>query len=210
MSWNAVQRRWFKNYQGKMYAVSPRQLGCEPNKGDSRPAANEWWEKKLLEIGDKPKPPRLPDVSQYMRRLLQESILIDVPTFEEGDDPGADRFNEAIERLLQNIDQQPFELDVSTPANQPLKLKVGKKIVSLPSEDDFGNIKTIDAAIKVFLDRKQAQVHGGQRAVGRWSSIKCHLQYFSTWVGAGNSIELIDGSMLEAYHSHLLKKLTNN
>ena len=49
MYWNLPQKRWFKKYRGKMYAVSPRKLGCEPTKEASRQAANEWWAKKLAE-----------------------------------------------------------------------------------------------------------------------------------------------------------------
>lgn len=50
MGWSKSQKRWFKKYRGKMYAVSPRTLGTEPTKEASRLAANRWWEKKQAEI----------------------------------------------------------------------------------------------------------------------------------------------------------------
>ena len=50
MTWVSGQKRWLKNYKGKMHAVSPRQLGVEPTKEASRLAANDWWTKKQTEI----------------------------------------------------------------------------------------------------------------------------------------------------------------
>ena len=52
MYWNHTQKRWFKKYRGKMYAVSPRTLECDPTKEGSRQAANEWWTRKQAEIDE--------------------------------------------------------------------------------------------------------------------------------------------------------------
>ncbi len=52
MGWSRKQRRWFKRYRGKLYFVSPKQLGTESTKEASRQAANEWWDKKQKEIDD--------------------------------------------------------------------------------------------------------------------------------------------------------------
>jgi integrase len=208
MTWRALAKRWVKKHRGKQYAISCRQLGCEPTKEASRDAANEWWEKKLIQIAmQQPKQHSLPDPTRNFRRFLREEVQIDIPTFEGDDDPGVDRFNQAVERYVANIDQQPFELDVQAPMDQPLKLKFGDRIIRMPSESDLGKIRTIDAAIKVCLDRKEAQVHGGQRSAGRWDAYRCHLQRFAEWIGGGNPLELIDGSTLEGYHSHLLKEI---
>jgi hypothetical protein len=50
MSWNARHRRWMKEYKGKKYAVSCRQLGVPETKEASYQAANGWWERKKAEI----------------------------------------------------------------------------------------------------------------------------------------------------------------
>ena len=39
-----------KEYKGKMYSRSAKQLGCRPTKADSRSAANQWWISKQAEI----------------------------------------------------------------------------------------------------------------------------------------------------------------
>ena len=49
MSWTQ-QKRWQKRYKGKLYGVSPRQLGCPPTKEGSRVAANAWWEAKKAAV----------------------------------------------------------------------------------------------------------------------------------------------------------------
>lgn len=50
MGWQKSQRIWQKRYRGRLYAVSPRQLGTEPTKEASRVKANEWWTKKQNEV----------------------------------------------------------------------------------------------------------------------------------------------------------------
>lgn len=64
MNWVPTQKRWKKNYRGKPYWVSPRQLGCGPSRSASRAAANRWWETKIAEIDAEiskapPHPPRI-------------------------------------------------------------------------------------------------------------------------------------------------------
>lgn len=53
MTWVASRRGWMKEYKGKKYAVSCRQLGMpedKENKADSYQAANAWWDAKKKEI----------------------------------------------------------------------------------------------------------------------------------------------------------------
>ncbi len=59
MSWVAGTQRWAKNYRGKNYAVSCRQLRVSPTKEASWRAANAWWvaKKSELDAADPPGPP---------------------------------------------------------------------------------------------------------------------------------------------------------
>src|SRR5262249_10098833 len=50
MTWEKARRRWRKMYRGKVYTISPKELGCNPTMVDSIVAANEWWEKKKAEL----------------------------------------------------------------------------------------------------------------------------------------------------------------
>jgi integrase len=62
MSWVPSRRGWMKEYRGKKYAVSCRQLGTPENKESSYQAANAWWASKKCEIDAASRPtPRTPD-----------------------------------------------------------------------------------------------------------------------------------------------------
>lgn len=50
MSWVGKQSRWMKMYRRRRYAVSCRQLNCEPTKEASWRLANDWWRRKQAEI----------------------------------------------------------------------------------------------------------------------------------------------------------------
>ena len=50
MTWIPGQKRWTRMYRGKRYYVSARELNCPPTLADSLAAANDWWQKKLVEI----------------------------------------------------------------------------------------------------------------------------------------------------------------
>ncbi len=49
MTWIPSRRGWMKEYRGRKYAVSCRQLGTPETKDGSYQAANAWWEAKRLE-----------------------------------------------------------------------------------------------------------------------------------------------------------------
>ena len=50
MSWEPTRRRWWKQYRGRRYLVSCRQLGTRETKEASYQAANSWWLSKKIEI----------------------------------------------------------------------------------------------------------------------------------------------------------------
>src|SRR4051794_36511537 len=70
MTWVPSAKRWAKNYRGKSYSVSCRQLGVPPTKEASWQAANEWWEGKLAELGETSRPPVHP-LEDLVYRLLK-------------------------------------------------------------------------------------------------------------------------------------------
>lgn len=50
MTYVSSQKRWTKKYNGKMFSVSCKQLGCPSSEAASWMAANLWWEAKQAEI----------------------------------------------------------------------------------------------------------------------------------------------------------------
>jgi integrase len=75
MTWSKQQKRWFKEYKGRKYAISPRQLGAPPTKEQSILAANSWWEAKRREIdlggerADAPPPPSPAPAASILHQL---------------------------------------------------------------------------------------------------------------------------------------------
>jgi integrase len=69
MTWVASSRRWLKEYKGRKYAVSCRQLGVPETKEGSYQAANAWWQAKKAEL-DGYTAPR-PGTAQAMKLLLE-------------------------------------------------------------------------------------------------------------------------------------------
>jgi integrase len=65
MGWIAKRQTWQKRYQGRLYLVSCRQLGCEdtPTRAASLDLANAWWIAKRAEIDGQPPPPK----NEYQR-----------------------------------------------------------------------------------------------------------------------------------------------
>ena len=45
LTWEPGPRRWRKQYMGRQYTVSARQLNRPETKEGSYQAANEWWER---------------------------------------------------------------------------------------------------------------------------------------------------------------------
>ena len=70
MSWVPARRGWMKEYRGKKYAVSCRQLNAPETKEGSYQAANAWWASKKAEI-DRQNAPPAPGTPQAVAALLR-------------------------------------------------------------------------------------------------------------------------------------------
>jgi len=73
MSWVKAGRRWLKQYKGKTYAISCRQLGVGETKEDSAAAANAWWRAKQAEL-DGPEPPTDAEIDREAGRRNWEVV----------------------------------------------------------------------------------------------------------------------------------------
>jgi integrase len=82
MAWTKSLRRWEKQYRGKRYYVSARQLNCPETKEESQEAADRWWlnEKAKIDLTARPSRPLLPldDLAAGLLRTRPEA-LADLP-----------------------------------------------------------------------------------------------------------------------------------
>src|SRR5262249_48767942 len=72
MAWIPSRRGWMKEYQGKKYAVSCRQLGVPETKDGSYQAANQWWQQKKAEIDAANRP--APRTSQPLEDIAAAAL----------------------------------------------------------------------------------------------------------------------------------------
>jgi hypothetical protein len=49
MTWLKGPKRWKRQFMGKVFWVSPRQLGCRPTKEESLQAANSWMRQQIAD-----------------------------------------------------------------------------------------------------------------------------------------------------------------
>jgi hypothetical protein len=56
MTWIPSRRGWMKEYKGKKYVISCRQLSVPETKDESYQAANAWWFAKKVEVDDAARP----------------------------------------------------------------------------------------------------------------------------------------------------------
>lgn len=76
MTWVPAAKRWAKNYRGKNYAVSCKQLNATPTKEGSWRAANAWWLTKKAEI-DAEDPRSPPPLHPFQAELNQLDAKLD-------------------------------------------------------------------------------------------------------------------------------------
>jgi hypothetical protein len=69
MTWEKARSRWRKMFEGKVYTVSPKELGTPATKEASQDAANEWWEAKQAELEGRNK--IKPGSPQAVQKILE-------------------------------------------------------------------------------------------------------------------------------------------
>src|SRR5262249_8851862 len=126
MTWNAKRRGWLKNYKGKIYNVSCRQLGTAPTKEASWEAANAWWLKKKLELDTNPdQAERARDQAATAFRMwsfVQDYDKLDYDTRRDfydaivGEAGAYDRLNAAAEATVDKFLGQTVDADKTVEA----------------------------------------------------------------------------------------------
>ena len=233
MYWNLPQKRWFKKYRGKMYAVSPRTLGCEPTKEASRQAANEWWEKKLAEIDEAlGKAKRHPaNLVQHYEEAIENHRLFAKWHRKYGNLQEAERSEEMMEWLKEALasDNPPYPLTTSQADPRWGNESDGDGIEDLLDDDAYETLwferfntirkderyekavpkeNTIRGHIDDYLALKKAQGQAKGK-IATYSSTKQWLEVFKNWVDPFAPITSINEALWERYYIYLSDRITN-
>ena len=109
MSWEPTRKRWWKQYRGRRYLVSCRQLGTRETKEASYQAANAWWLAKKIQIdGQHPNAAR---ILEQQRRLEWSQL--------HGRTDLVRELNDRIEQLEKDNDGSEFAPKPSPSWSQP-------------------------------------------------------------------------------------------
>jgi integrase len=179
MTWQASTRRWFKKYQGKIYAVSCRQLGTEPSKDASLAAANAWWEAKQTEIDTAP--PTEEDLKANAIRvwmMVQDWKVLD---------------EESRERLVDSLVGEGQYQRIKAQADA----MVAEATQATPSE------RTVKAQVDSWQTLLRGVCESGQISEGRYDAYCRNVTVFVNWIGEQTAIDTIDEAKLESFFNHL-------
>ncbi|MCA9119275.1 MAG: site-specific integrase [Planctomycetaceae bacterium] len=185
MGWTS-QKRWQKRYRGKLYGVSPHQLGASPTKLGSQIQANAWWRAKKKELDD------AYSQKHNIKRLAEVDKRIDELFDEASKAPLAQSDLNARMNALHNergalnpVDEKPwFNLEtVAVDRRERIEHWLGK-----------------------FHTYNMSRIELGKLNPGRYDSLRRSTTYFANFVGQHRPVNDIDGQVLINYHSHLDQK----
>ena len=193
MGWVTSMKRWQKRYQGKLYTISPRQLGVQSaTKAASREAANQWWETKKAEI-DKAAAPAIPIA------VMEDPKL---------------KLSFAIPPEIDEIVCLPREAWTKEQRaqwegwNRQVRGKAIPLIRGFQSLcEDEPTDRSVGSQVERFLARKLIKVDAGEIAPGRYESYRCEIEAFRDWIQAETLVQSITAAVLEDYLMHLHKQV---
>ena len=189
MFWIPSQKRWIKQYRGKTYSISPKQLHITPTKEGSIQAANEWWRRKQAELDTTPAPP--PD-SYYQKRQREMAQWFR----EHGQEEDARRI---MEDTTDEFEQHYHSIS-----------EAGKWVWQDRLQRDKQDIppdKKLSSYATKFLNHKLAEV-GVEIVAGRYDNLQRAMKNFQSFVGE-MEIDKLNGIQLAAYRDTLLGKITS-
>lgn len=228
MSWVAHQRRWTKQYRGKTFSVSCRQLKCEPTKEASRVAANDWWASKQKEIDEllgqaKRHPVQLVD---HYERAIEQHRLFAKWQRRYGDPAKAEKAETMVEFLKDQLtaDDPPYPL----PPQQQRPIDMMYEVLGEDDYEDptvwyerFKQIKreeegetsapkenTIRAHVDDYLATRKTAARA-ENKLGTYNTIETRLNVFRRWVDPFAEITTLNEVLWERFCVHLAKRVND-
>ncbi len=189
MTYNPKRKGWIKNYRGKIYTISLKQLGI-PYTGQARAdetasleAANAWWAAKALELegvsGDEEEKKRDHGGNAFkIWSVLQDWKNLDTET----------------QRALL-AEMAP---DMLTGATDKADRIVAEAIGGTAEPD-----RTVGAQIAAWGRVLHAGVFAGHLSAGRYDAYCRNVGVFADWAGPSSSIDSINADKMEAFHLEL-------
>jgi integrase len=204
-----------KEYKGKKYSVSCRQLNCMENKEASYQAANQWWTNKKLELDttarqDAQARPPLPleDLTRawidvmarepWERELYEQQLAADPQRVIR-------RLAEGIVGLMISGEALPLEIaERLAPArlNQLVDATAAFRGQPAALPD-----RTVAAHCDHWAEGQRALVDAGQRSAAHTDNQRICLAYFRDYLGGQSDVGVIDGEKLAGFFRWCVAKI---
>ena len=224
MTWNKEQKRWFKKYRGRMYSVSPRQLGTSRTRQESRTAANSWWEQKQAELDALPPEARHPrHIVDHYRVAAENHRIFAKWHRQHGNIDLAEKSEAHLEWLEQALksDGPPFPL--SKWQEDPLWEERFDDAIDLVWMDRFSQLrreetrhqpvpveKTIRGHVDQYLKTLQVQRKQGKITLGTYETIYHRLQVFHNWIGPDVPLEDLNELTFQNFFLFVADEVVSN
>jgi hypothetical protein len=201
MTWIPSRRGWMKEYKGRKYAVSCRQLGAPETKEGSYQQANAWWANRKAEIDGytlAPAPP-MPGTPEAIHRILEAWAGGPVETPEEE--------MAVVQDLIQNYqclnDKLSLQKAILGPERVAQLQAQAKAVVDSPAVPPD---RTVKSQVDRWVATQQAQVAAGNLTPDRADNNRIALSYFQDWCGP-IAVEQIDAARLHGFYLWCLAKV---
>jgi integrase len=198
MAWIPARRGWMKEYRGKKYAVSCRQLNAPETKEGSYQAANAWWAGKKAEI-DRQNAPPAPGTPEAIAALLQAWAGQPIETPED--------YYVALLDLMNYYQDKPLPAAVVQAALGPERVKALEEGVNnLLDGPRVPPYRSVKAQVERWVSTQHAQVAAGHMTPDQADNRRICLYHFRDWCGPA-AVDTIDGQKLQNYYLHCLQKV---
>jgi integrase len=227
MSWEPVRRRWWKQYRGRRYLVSCRQLGTRETKDASYQAANAWWLAKKIEIdGQHPNADRIreqrrrlewsqqhgrADLIQELRSLIaqleddmgrSEPVTAPSPLSHLLTVESAESYRQLCESVGKSSPVADVVEEVIEERIWQERLSDLDQRESVPDQD-----RSVAHQVQLWLDDLRTRVTAGQFGPGELRGQISYIRHFVTYLGEQTLIDAIDEERWAGYHRHLMQRI---
>jgi hypothetical protein len=188
-----------KEYKGKKYAVSCRQLNCPETKEASYPQANRWWAAKKAEIDGYVPAPVLPGSPAAVGALLQTWAGQAFDTPEQAAAALLDFMNHFKDKPL-----PPVVVQAALGAERVEQLERGAaNLLEAPQPPPD---RALNAQVDRWVQTQQAQVAAGNLTPDRCDNNRIALYHFRDWLGPV-AVDEIDAGKLHDFYLHCIGKV---
>jgi integrase len=191
-----------KEYKGRKYAVSCRQLGAPETKDGSYQRANHWWDNRKAEIdgyAPAPAPPPRPGTTQAMAAVLEAWAGRPLSTQE-------DVAATILDFLSHHQRQAPppgvIEAVVGPERLAQLRDGVNNLLEAPPVPPE----RTVNAQVDRWVATQQAQVAAGNLTPDRADNNRIALYHFRDWCGP-RAVEQVDAARLHGFYLWCLARV---